>query len=43
MLSGLALIILSPVIAIVALLVRVKLGSPVIFEQERPGLSEKDI
>lgn len=40
-LSGLALIILSPVIAIVALLVRVKLGSPVIFKQERPGLNEK--
>ena len=41
MLSGLALIILSPVIAIVALLVRVKLGSPVIFKQDRPGLNEK--
>lgn len=40
-LSGLALIVLSPVIAIVALLVRVKLGSPVIFKQERPGLNEK--
>ena len=40
-LSGLALIILSPVIAIVALLVRVKLGSPVIFKQDRPGLNEK--
>lgn len=41
LLSGLALIVLSPVIAIVALLVRVKLGSPVIFKQERPGLNEK--
>lgn len=40
-LSGLALIILSPLIAIVALLVRVKLGSPVIFKQDRPGLNEK--
>ena len=40
-LSGLARIILSPVIAIVALLVRVKLGSPVIFKQDRPGLNEK--
>ena len=40
-LAGLALIILSPVIAIVALLVRVKLGSPVIFKQDRPGLNEK--
>ncbi|MCM1461042.1 MAG: sugar transferase [Bacteroides sp.] len=36
-LSGLALIILSPVYLVVALLVRVKLGSPVIFRQERPG------
>lgn len=36
-----ALIILSPVLLIVALLVRVKLGSPVIFHQERPGFNEK--
>lgn len=36
-LSGLALIILSPVFAIVAILVRMKLGSPVLFTQERPG------
>lgn len=36
-LSGAALVILSPVIAILALLVRIKLGSPVIFKQERPG------
>lgn len=33
----LALIILSPVILITAILVRVKLGSPVIFKQKRPG------
>ncbi len=32
-----ALIVLSPVMAATALLVRVKLGSPVIFRQERPG------
>ncbi len=32
-----ALIILSPVIALVALLVRVKLGRPVLFRQLRPG------
>lgn len=37
----LALIILSPVILIVAILVRIKLGSPVLFVQERPGLHEK--
>lgn len=37
----LALIILSPVFCITAILVRCKLGSPVIFVQERPGLNEK--
>lgn len=36
-----AIIILSPVMLITALLVRVKLGSPVIFNQERPGLNGK--
>lgn len=36
-LSGLALIILSPILLIVAMLVRVRLGSPVVFKQERPG------
>ncbi len=39
--SLLALIILSPVLLITAILVRIKLGSPVIFKQERPGLNEK--
>lgn len=39
--SGAALIILSPVLLITAILVRKKLGSPVIFKQERPGLHEK--
>ena len=33
-----ALIVLLPVLAGIALLVRVKLGSPVLFRQERPGL-----
>jgi len=33
-----ALVVLSPVIGVVAALVRVKLGSPVIFRQRRPGL-----
>lgn len=41
LLSGLALIVLSPVILVVAILVRVKLGSPIIFCQERPGKNEK--
>jgi len=40
-LSGLALIILSPVFLIVALLVRIKLGSPIFFKQERPGKDEE--
>ena len=35
------LIVLSPVILVVACLVRIKLGSPVIFHQDRPGLQEK--
>lgn len=39
--SLVAIILLSPVIAVVALLVRIKLGSPIIFKQERPGLKEK--
>ena len=39
--SLVALIILSPVTLLVAILVRVKLGSPVIFKQERPGKDEK--
>ncbi|MCI8747551.1 MAG: sugar transferase [Lachnospiraceae bacterium] len=34
-------IVFLPVILIIALLVRFRLGSPVIFKQERPGLNEK--
>lgn len=41
LLSGIALIVLSPIILIVGFLVRIKLGSPIIFKQERPGKSEK--
>ena len=40
-LSLIALVILSPVILIVAILVKIKLGSPVLFKQERPGKNEK--
>ena len=40
-LSTLALIVLSPVMLITAVLVRIKLGSPVLFTQERPGRNEK--
>lgn len=41
LLSLLAMIVLSPVLLITAILVRTKLGSPVIFKQKRPGLDEK--
>lgn len=41
LLSGCAILVLSPVLLIVAILVRTKLGSPVLFHQERPGLNEK--
>ena len=40
-LSLCAIIVLSPVMLVTALLVRVKLGSPVIFCQERPGKIDK--
>lgn len=40
-LSLLAIIILSPVMLITAILVRIKLGSPVVFKQARPGKNEK--
>lgn len=40
-LSLIALVLLSPIMLIVGLLVKIKLGSPIIFKQERPGLNEK--
>lgn len=40
-LSLFAIIILSPVLLVTAILVKVKLGSPVLFKQERPGKDEK--
>jgi lipopolysaccharide/colanic/teichoic acid biosynthesis glycosyltransferase len=39
--SGAALILLSPLFALLALLVRLRLGSPVFFRQMRPGLLGK--
>lgn len=39
--SLIALIILSPVLLVTAVLVRTKLGSPIIFKQQRPGLNGK--
>lgn len=41
MLSFIAIIILSPILIAVAILVRFKLGSPVLFKQKRPGKNEK--
>jgi undecaprenyl phosphate N,N'-diacetylbacillosamine 1-phosphate transferase len=41
LLSLIAIICLSFVFLIVAFLVRVKLGSPVLFKQKRPGMNEK--
>lgn len=40
-LSAAAIVLLSPLMAVTALLVRVKLGTPVIFRQKRPGLYGK--
>lgn len=39
--SGIVLILLSPVLVLLAILIRINLGSPVIFTQERPGKNEK--
>jgi len=39
----LSLPILLPVLVVVALLVRVKLGAPVLFRQVRPGLAGKPL
>ena len=41
LLSFCASVVLSPVRLVLAVLVRVKLGSPVLFRQERPGKNEK--
>ncbi len=40
-LSLAAIVLLGPLLIVVAVLVRIKLGSPVIFHQERPGYHEK--
>jgi lipopolysaccharide/colanic/teichoic acid biosynthesis glycosyltransferase len=40
-LSLIAIVILSPVLITVSILVRVKLGRPVLFKQKRPGFNEK--
>ena len=40
-LSAGAIVVLSPVMAVTAILVWIKLGSPVIFKQKRPGKDER--
>lgn len=40
-LSSLSIIVLSPFLLVTTLLVRIKLGRPIIFKQDRPGLNEK--
>jgi len=40
-LSLVALLVLSPLIFVIAILVRIKLGKPVIFKQKRPGKNER--
>ena len=39
--AGLAVSLLSPLLAVLTLMVRFKLGSPVLFSQTRPGLHGK--
>lgn len=38
LIAALALLLLSPLLGLLALFVRLKLGSPVLFRQQRPGL-----
>lgn len=40
-LSLIALIILSPILIIISILIKIKLGSPILFNQERVGLNRK--
>ena len=40
-LSLLAIVLLSPVLLVLSILVKTKLGSPIIFKQKRPGLNGK--
>lgn len=40
-LSLIAFIVLIPIFLLIAILVKINLGSPVIFKQKRPGLNEK--
>ncbi|NBH16202.1 sugar transferase [Clostridiaceae bacterium] len=39
--AGIAFILFSPLLLLIAILVYIKLGSPILFVQERPGKNEK--
>lgn len=39
--SLISIVVLSPLLLLIALLVKIKLGSPILFKQKRPGLNEK--
>ena len=41
LLSGLTLIVMSPIVAVIALLVLIFMGKPIIFKQERTGKDER--
>lgn len=41
LISAVGLVVLSPVLVILAIIVRIKIGSPVLFRQKRPGLGGK--
>ena len=41
-LSAIGLVVLSPVLLVIAILVRKQIGAPVIFKQVRPGIKGKD-
>ena len=41
LLSLVSIIILSPVLLILAVVVRIKMGSPIVFSQSRPGINGK--
>lgn len=40
-LSGVAILVLSPLMLVLAIIVKIKLGNPVIFKQKRPGKDMK--
>ena len=40
-LSIVLLIVFSPIMLVIAILIRVKLGSPILFSQERPGMIDQ--